>query len=487
MSKYRGRARAEAARKGWEKRREKHNAQPNYGTLQTLPKATAPANIELAPELPVTYSALAGGMPKWEDPLLELDASAYVKMRRCLALKKALRKLSIRTAKLNWTIVGAAKPKPKPALKLPMPLTQANALSEDDDAEPQGSDGLTRAEAVKEIFGQIRGWSDFIEHCTGSLVEGTRFYQIKTSTAREGSKEPWAVPDFFMGARHRVNAGGDIEWDGAQTLVQQQRATGQAVETAKVLPFDQFVVHRPGGGSNPEGDLDMGVAIYNGVVTPWNRGMTSGDLWVRLFAVPAILAGANISNARPDRISAMLDARAAKLSQAFGENQGATTALSNDEMVRLLQADPGGITGIVAWQQYLEGLADDVVTLAALTSSAGVAQANRTGDTSVQRDNEDEAAFANAIQIAETFNRHVKPWIDSRNDLPDLAEGEADWYLWPCDPSEGDEQDVDVELEDELPTTAAPEDDPEAVKMFAATFRQQAARFVQLVKHGGDV
>lgn len=459
---YSRRRRAEAARAGWTTRREKHLAQPHYTTV----KATAEpviGNEEIAAELPITSNALAGGIPKWEDPLLELSSTAYIETRRCLAIKKAVRKLSIRTAKLNWTMVGPKTPKraPKHSSPLAAAITPDTLKLEADPAlvaaiTPDAvtaapAQTQTRAEALAEIFGQIPGWSDFIEHCTGSLVEGTRFQQVKTIDAndpRNRSQGAWIIPDLYMGQRHRYNAGGDIEWDGASQLVQVEKTTGEARRAARILPLDQFAIHRPGPGSNPEGDLDLGVALYNGVVKPWNRGITSGDLWVRLFAIPAVLMGAKIDAARPDRVPSILAERAQKFAQAL-QSPGSTTALSNAEVVQLLQADPGGLTGIVEWQRYLESQVDDVLTLAALTSSAGLTQANRTGNTAEQKDNEDEAAFANAVQIAETFNRHILPWIIEKNaaTLPPLGSGEPEVYLWPNDPNEGDEQNVGTEAE----------------------------------------
>lgn len=474
MAKYTHTRRADAAKRGWETRREKHLAQPRYKTVDAPPEFSI-GNEELAAELPISSNALAGDIPKWEDPLMELSISAHIEMRRCLAIKKGTRKLAIRTQKLNWTMVGAKKakapkrPAPAPALDLsPLDtlgmaadpalvaaiMPDAAAGTAQPPADPAPAQTQTRAEALAEIFGQIQGWSDFVEHCTGSLVDGTRFQQIKTVEAndqRNRSQGKWTVPDLYMGARHRFNAGGDIEWDGAGQLVQVQSTTAQASRQTKKLPLDQFAIHRPGPGSNPEGDLDLGVALYNGVVKPWNRGITSGDLWVRLFAIPAVMLGAKLDGARPDRITSMLAQRAQQMAAAL-QSPGAPTALSNQETVSLLQADPGGLTGIVEWQRYLESQVDDVLTLAALTSSAGLSQANRTGDTSEQKDNEDEAAFANGVQIAETFNRHILPWIIDKNpDLPPLAEGESEVYLWPNDPQKGDEQDVDVATEGAAP------------------------------------
>lgn len=430
-----------AARKRW-----KANAQPDYGTSSKLPTASAREGIELAPELPITIDALAGGMPRWEDIVYDLDAEAYRRMRVCYPIVNAVRKLAVRTTKMNWTIVGEGP----------------------------------RAEAAKEIFGQIKGWGKFVEWLTWAWVEGVRFYQIKTSEAREGSSQPWKVPDFTMGGRLKKNAGGALVWDGGVgpgSLRVEQMTTSIVDQPPQDLPLDQFVIHRPGGGSNPEGDLWLGATLYNTVGKAHPRAITAGDLYMRLFGIPALMVGVKADKARPDRISAMLEARAEKARQLFdSEGKAKAGGFTNDETVRLLQADAQGLNGIVTWLRYLESLPMDLLSFGVLTSSAGIADAQRTGDTRQHADEGDDAAFANGVEIAETFNRYVKPWIDARNketmppletaplaeDSEDAGEdNEAkpqaghDWYLWPKNPSEGDEQDVDVEAEgsDEEPAT----------------------------------
>lgn len=469
---------AAAARKRW-----KNNAQPNYRTGPALPRESESDLIDIAAELPQTISAMAGGLPKWEDLVYDLDPEAYRKMRVCIAIAKAVRKLAVRTAKLNWTIVGKGE----------------------------------RAEAVKEIFGQIKNWGDFIEWMTWALIEGVRYYQIKTAEARPGSMQPWKVPDFFMGGRIKANAGGSIEWDGAETLVEKLESQGGVVRGPKNLPINQFVIHRPGGGSNPEGDLWLGAALFNSVGKAHPRAITSGDLYMRLFGIPAIMAGAKIDKMRPDRISAMLEDKATKALSAM-DNRGSAkaTGLSNEDTIKLLQADAQGLTGIVEWLRYLESIADDTLAFGVLTSSSGIADAGRTGDTSQHKDEGDDAAFANGVQIAETFNRYVMPWILRKNpNLPELAEPpvepdaeegetienaapfqfkpkgepkpmmagtlepkeperETEPYLWPKDPTETDSQDVEVESEgeDESLDASTPVDEKKPADMAMIALRQ---------------
>lgn len=442
-------------------KRTKRNAQPNYGTMKKLPKAPESPTIDLAPELPITLDALAGGMPRWEELVYELDPEAHRKMRVCVAIVKAVRKLAVRTAKLNWTIVGKGE----------------------------------RADAIKEIFGQIKNWGDFIEWMTWALIEGVRFYQIKTAPARDGSIQPWNVPDFYMGGRLKEKAGGSIVWDGADKLVEKLQSTSTKTQEARELPIEQFVIHKPGGGSNPEGDTWLGAALFNSVGKAHPRAITSGDLYMRLFGIPAIMAGAKLDNVRPDRISAMLEEKAKKALAAM-DNQGKARAigLSNEDTIKLLQADAQGLTGIVEWLRYLESIADDLLAFGVLTSSSGIADASRTGNTTQHADEGDDAAFANGVQIAETFNRYVMPWILRKNpDLPALKEApapvedeeainnaapfqfkpkappkpmmagtlepkeperETEPYLWPKNPEESDAQDVEVETEGEDPMSA---------------------------------
>ncbi len=438
-----------AARKRW-----KDNALPVYPGASKLPRVAESELIDLAPELPITIDSLAGGALRWEDLVYDLDPEAYRKMRVCVAIVKAVRKLAVRTAKLNWTIVGKGE----------------------------------RADAMKEIFGQIKNWGDFIEWMTWALIEGVRFYQIKTAEARPGSKEAWKIPDFFMGGRLKEKAGGSIVWEGGDTLKMKQETGGAVVvQNPQELPIEQFVIHRPGGGSNPEGDLWLGAALFNSVGKAHPRAITAGDLYMRLFGIPAIMAGAKIDKMRPDRIQAMLEDKATKALAAM-DNRGSAKAigLSNEDTIKLLSADPAGLTGIVEWLRYLESIADDLLAFGVLTSSSGIADAARTGNTQTHSDEGDDAAFANGVQIAETFNRYVMPWIVRKNpDLPELAEAPVDAeaetvenaapfkfkpkkepgptmagtlepaepeqemepYLWPKDPTETDSQDVSVESE----------------------------------------
>jgi hypothetical protein len=447
---YTRKQRSAAAVRGWQKRRATvDNQLPNYPLTPGTPSVPSSETEDIAYELPTTLNSLAAGIAKWDDPLKTLDTDSYLKLFNCPAIIKSIRKLTIRTSKLDWTIVDpqAKEVAPQePATMTPEAMPEkpgmALAVLPQFDAPPPPPEPKTskRAQQITEIFSRILGWSDFIENCTWALPEGMRIHQIKTAVVGK-----WKVPDFTMGGRRKYNAGGDIEWDGTK-LVQVMKATGQEVRDAKILPIEQFAIHRPGPGSNPEGDLNLGVALFNAVARPHNRAIAAGDDFIRLAGVPY-----RIMSAKLDKVTASTKSRVLgeMKTQAQGMVSGAAGAMSDDNVVKLLQADPRGLTGIVEWLRYLESVADDIITLAVLTGGSGTSNANRTGDTMVQRDNEDEGAFFNAMQIAATFNRYVLPWIvrNNEDELEPLADGEAEVYLWPGDPDAGNTQSAKAEAE----------------------------------------
>lgn len=399
--------------------------QPQYVKIDA-PLLRARDGVEIAAPLPNYISSLAGGMPKWADVLLDLNAESYFRMRTNYAVMKAHRSLAVRSQRVRWSIVGTGP----------------------------------RADVARRALEQTRAWGDFISHLTGSLYEGTRFYQIKTSR----DSTDCVAPDFFMGARHRVDAGGDIEWDGATTLVQIMQSTGVADREVRRLPFDQFAIHCPGPATTPNGWLDMGVALYNAVVEPTRRALIATTQWIEKFGVPTLMVREEFGAARPAGIQERMRANA-HAAEAAVERKA--VGLTSDQVIELLSGDPAGLTGLVDWLTHAEAIADDILNMGALMSSSGIATASRTGDTGEHADALDTAVFANCVSIAETFNRHVKPWINARNEalgfMPPLGKGEADWYLWPVPPQDDiDDQSIEREAPDADDDRNAPDDEDEA-------------------------
>ena len=177
MAKYDKQRRSTAAKQGWNTRR--GNAakfsQPDYG-IAPITSQSAQDNIEIGAELPVERLALFGNIAGWEDDVKAIDEDGYRVIHSCFPVVESVSKLAVRTSKLNWTVVGEG----------------------------------ARADAIREIILQAKGWADMIEWLTWAEVDGVRFMQIKSAPALAGG-EPWIVPDFWMGGRKKAKAGGEIQ------------------------------------------------------------------------------------------------------------------------------------------------------------------------------------------------------------------------------------------------------------------------------------
>jgi len=409
MAKYDKQRRSTAAKQGWNTRR--GNAakfsQPDYG-IAPITSQSAQDNIEIGAELPVERLALFGNIAGWEDDVKAIDEDGYRVIHSCFPVVESVSKLAVRTSKLNWTVVGEG----------------------------------ARADAIREIILQAKGWADMIEWLTWAEVDGVRFMQIKSAPALAGG-EPWIVPDFWMGGRKKAKAGGEIQWDGGKRLVLKQHTTSVQNQEAKTLPTWQFIIHRPGAGSNPEGDLNKGVAMYR-IAYLWNEALKNTDAHMQLFGIPIRVFKGKMDSVRPTDLASTLTANANKLKQLRTNKD---VSLTDEQMLELIEPKGQGFKDLIEYAMYLEGLIDQMFLGNTLTSKTN--EATRTGNTETHKSEEDEMAFINGVRIAETLNRHLIPWIIRKNDLPELADGESEVYLWPQDPSEDDEQDIDIE--DETP------------------------------------
>lgn len=433
MSDYTPERRSKAGHKGWETRRKKL---PEYDqSMQSIGNAGDGSTIDLAGELPVSSLFEAGGMANWPDPVYDVDPNGYRTIHNCLPVIESVEKRGIRIAKLNWSVIGEG----------------------------------ARADAIREIIAQARNWTDMIKWLNWADVDGVRFMQIKSAPARDGG-EPYIVPDFFMGGRKKFKAGGDIQWDGRK-LVRVQRTTGQASVEAAKLPTWQFIIHRPGAGSNPEGDSNIGIATYR-IAYSWEEALKNTDAYMELFGVPIRVFKGKMDKVRADQVSGLLQDRATRLKLLKTNKQ---LVLSDEEMLDLIEPKGQGFKDMIEYAKYLEGLLDQLFLANQLTSR--VDDAGRTGDTGVHLSEESEAIYAGAMQIAEALNRHLLPWIIRKNpNLPELAPGEFEPYIWPEPPKEEEEddsQDIEVEDdgvtpidgvtgEDEEPVASPEEDTPEA-------------------------
>jgi len=416
---YGRKERAAAAKKGWQTRRKQL---PDYDSQAAAVNQTLSGGDEtdLGAILPSTRLVEAGNIADWPDPVYDINPDGYLVIHNCAPVIETVEKRGARIAKLNWSIVGNG----------------------------------ARADAYREIIDQVRGWVDMIKWLSWADIDGARFMQIKSAQAREGSKHPWIIPEFWMGGRKKFKAGGDIQWNG-RSLVRVQRTTGVSNTTPAYLPQWQFIIHRPGAGSNPEGDSSLGIAVYR-IAFAWEEAMKNIDAYMEMFGVPIRVFKANFGKIRPDQITSTMTSVVDRLKLMKENKQGVIT---DGEMLELLEPKGKGFTDMIEYTKYLEGLLDQIFLANQLTSS--VSDAGRTGDTSVHLHEESEAVYCAAMQLAESLNRSLIPWIARKNpDMPDLADGEFEPYLWPEPPVE-DNQEDDVSIT--VDTEPDPTDDPEVV------------------------
>lgn len=391
MPDYDKEQRAAAARKGWEKRRANDDVKlklPDHGV--TSDAGSIPPGVtdetDVGAVLPVIRDVLAGGIAKWEDTVFNIDATGYQLIRTCPAVLGSVQKLAYRTAALDLVVVGEGE----------------------------------RAEAIQEITDQAEGVPEMIEWATWARPEGLRFMQIKEARSLEG-ENIWTVPNFIGGGRKKQNAGGQIQWDGTR-LMQIFQTTGVAKTDPKVLPLENFIIFRPGAGSNPEGDLELGIALYR-VAYNWTEAFKSMDKLTELFSVPMRILEKKVNKVRPTQVPTILTDGAVKLA---AQQRDQVFAMSSEDVIKLLQPLGRPLNDMVEYAVYLEGVVDQLLlgnTLTSQTMEAGPA-----GSSMVHLSEEDKFVFHNAHLIAQPLNTHLIPWIERKNELPELAEGEQEPY-----------------------------------------------------------
>lgn len=404
---YGKKERSVAARKGWQTRRK---VLPDYGINEQAIRPSRDGSIvDLAAELPVSSLFEAGGMASWADPIFEIDQDGYRLIHNCFPVIESVEKRGTRIAKLNWTVSGKG----------------------------------ARADAIAEIVAQSKNWAAMIKWLNWGDVDGVRYMQIKTAPARAGG-EPWVVPNFFMGGRKKFKAGGTIQWDGRK-IVETFESTGQTSRAPRKLPLWQFIIHRPGGGSSPEGDTSVAIALYR-IAFSWEEALKNTDAHMELYGIPIRVFKGKMDKVRPTQIAGLLEDRANRLKLLKNNKQ---MVLEDQEMLELIEPKGQGFKDMIEYAKYLEGLIDQMFLANQLTST--VNDASRTGNTAVHLSEESESIYCGAMEIAEALNRHLLPWIVRKNpNLPDLEEGEFEPQLWPEPPEEDDEtDDQSIRVEDD--------------------------------------
>lgn len=407
---------------GWLKRLTKL-ALKDYGTNgNPIPTANTEGMTRVAAgEQPVTRDYFSGGLADWPDDVYDLDATGYDTIRRCPAILIAVDKMAAALSKLDWQVRGG---------------------------------NAARAAEIKEGWEQTIGWVKYFQRMTWARVEGYHVMQIVKAAEQRGK---WATNDWSnCGARKwkagAANGKGTVHWDGTRLVKVAEIASGVPmfamrdgktgnVSEAEELPRDEFVIFRPGGGSNPEGEYEYGLVAYD-IAKDWKAGRQNASKYVDIYGIPMRGYEKAVDKMRPDRISGALEAAALKV---VNTPAGGTFGMPTGDSLKLFQPTGNALGDLWNHLNQLAGLVWQIFFGQKLTQDTQ--DAGATGSSTVALSEKDTAVLAFAMEHAEALNKDWLPWFVSENEteLTPLGEDEAECYLWPEPPKVTDAGNMDGE------------------------------------------
>lgn len=420
-------------------RKKREHKIEDYGKNPQVPTINKPDDFDVAHVTPITIDTLAGGVADFPDQVYEADLThnAHLLSASCPSVMKSMAHAEALVTRLDWVVIGEGE----------------------------------RAEQLQEIIDQSYCWESMVSWLLWAILEGVRFQYIKPHQTTK-----WVVPDFQGGGRKKQKAGGTVQWDGTRLMQVQQ--LGHESRDAEEIPLqnDQWIIHRPGAGSNPEGDLALGLSVYL-LAKSWIDAAKNIDSYFSLYGLPARILQKKIDNAQYDAARAMMIDAANSLAQkgdyaasAARARQRDQIVITNEDTLSLLEPRGKGIDDMTSYQRYIDGMIDQLIVLNQLTKST--TDAGPVGSSRVASEQQDASTFKAVIQIAESLNRYLIPWIDRNNpDLAELGEDEVEPYIWPM-PYGHRQQDNQIDDEsllvdevsqdaEDAPEVVAPDPDPD--------------------------
>lgn len=358
-----------------------------------------PTQSELAPELPTTSNYLAGGTPEWHDPVPDtLNADAYRIIRTTASTLQPISKLAKK--------VGARQ------------------------IRVNGDEGSKRVEFLQKCWDNAKGANSMLRWLTWAYsAEGVRFFLLKGAWA--GTT---ATFDFRRGGRLKAKAGGVLSPTADGQIEKEQEygsvAPGVTEEQRKPqkMPRSRFIMFRPGGGSNPEGDTELAWALLNIAIAD-QRAEKNWELIHDRQAIGTLLLRKPNGNARADQISSIRSSDAEKL--AIMQGRVGVINLPPEALVEALKPNIAGHQMSRERREYLSFEAHKLVLDNVLSSN--VADTER-GNTQGHMSEEDMAVECVCVDLAATLTDDANPFIIAENErmgvsAPPLAPGEREPWL----------------------------------------------------------
>lgn len=358
-----------------------------------------PTQDDLAPVLPSTANYLANGAPEWHDPAPdELNADAYQIIRTTPATMQPIQKLARK--------VGSRRVMVK------------------------GDKGSKRVEFLQKCWDNAKGTPAMLRWLAWAFgAEGVRFFLLKGAWAGDA-----ATFDFRRGGRLKSKAGGVLSPTANGQIVKEQEygslapGVSEAQRKSADMPRNRFVMFRPGGGSNPEGDTELAWALLNIAIAD-QRAEKNWELIQDRQAIGTLLLRKPNGSARADQISNIRSSDAEKL--AIMQGRMGVASLPPEALVEALKPNVAGHQMSRERREYLAFEAHKLVLDNVLSSN--VADTER-GDTVGHMSEEDIAIECACSELAHVLTDDAHPFIIAENErmgvqVPPLAKGEREPWV----------------------------------------------------------
>lgn len=337
--------------------------------------AVVPETNDVGGDLPSWLDSWALNLPRWRDPVTELDTRCYEICRTTDAVANPMNKLAGRVASHQLTVAGPDGPR-KEALQRIVDLMPKM---------PETISALMWAYAEGVIFGWLRIW----RHIDG-----------------------YAIP--AISVRRKVTAGGTFVWDGERVVKRQEFGYGVVVSAndaqAMDLPRDRVLVFVPGNTGHPEGDLDLAWRLYL-IAEAAQHNERSSWKYAHRHSLPWDIFHAAVGKATPSAARARIDSSANKMA-ALNAKQ-TSMGVQRDDIIGLIE--PRGTTANFLDQRAtrIEQRAELALLRNVLTSRT--ADSGPTGSSVIHKGEQDAAESSAAKSLAEPFSNDLLPYIETRN------------------------------------------------------------------------
>lgn len=385
----------------------------DYGHAPGIGRADSRnGSLDVGYDEPQWRASDAGNAAEWPDPVFDQDPRGHLITRTCPPAIIAFRKLGNRVTKLDWQARGG---------------------------------NAKRREQMTYMVQHTPGWADMLRWFCWCEADGLRFCQIKTLDKRFNNSQ-WVLPDLRGGGRLKLRAGGRLHWDGTNVYVA-QTSNAFDLKEAQLFPHrDEIMVHRPGAGSSPAGDLDLGVALLN-LCQSWWDGFNADKVYKLRYNQEIYRSGRG--RQRPPNVQASYQAAARKVVELHEAGPEGIIVLNDKDDIELRKLHTNGLQDLWHSMDKCAGIIYLLVVASKITSDTS--DAGGVGSSGVGLSEELAAALAVAGGISDTVNMDLVPWYARMNEdmLEPLGEDEEEVYFVPEAPAANDAGDIGGEDKDE--------------------------------------